>query len=223
MVDSDQDSRLPLTFSGWWNLAGEWIEPPNQRRGGWSGVQHVSMGGLRYFIKKQCNHTYRSFGWPIRRPTVEREYRNLLRLAKLGIQAPTPVFYGERRSPDCIEGLLVTEELSGFAPLTQQQDLPLEQRTALAAEAGRTFARFHRAGLQHRALYDKHILVRWPTPDSPEIALIDLESMRHTLFLTDASRHDLKQLKRRQNIWTENEWRTLVRSHARHMHERRRQ
>ena len=217
MTDRVLDTALPKTFADWWGLAGEWIEPPNQRRGGWSGVQYCVLNNRRYYIKKQCNHTYLTLGWPIRRPTVGREYRSIERLAKLGVPTPEPVFFGEQRSDEGLLAILVTAELSGFAPLSEQQDITPRQRTMLAEEAGSTVARFHRASLQHRALYDKHIMVRWPTPDSPEIALLDLEGMRFVGLPFLAARRDLAQLHRRQAIWGDADWEVLLRSHAQAM------
>ena len=214
MTDPALATALPKTFADWWEIAGEWIEPPNQRRGGWSGVQHCILNNQRYYIKKQCNHTYLTLGWPMRRPTVGREYRSILRLAKLGVQAPEPVFFGEHRSDEGLLAILVTAELRGFTPLLEQQDIAPRQRTLLAEETGKNVARLHRASLQHRALYDKHIMVRWT---SPEIALLDLEGMRFVGLPSLAARRDLAQLRRRQDIWGDADWKVLLRSHAQAM------
>ena len=217
MTDTVFDTALLKTFADWWELAGEWIEPPNQRRGGWSGVQYCVLNNRRYYIKKQCNHTYLTLGWPMRRPTVGREYRSIERLAKLGVRAPVPVFFGEQHSHEGLLAILVTEELSGFAPLSEQQGITPRQRTILAEEAGKTVARFHRASLQHRALYDKHLMIRWPSADIPEIALLDLEGMRFVGLPSLAARRDLAQLRRRQDIWNDADWQVLLRSHGRTM------
>ncbi|MGH8386742.1 MAG: lipopolysaccharide kinase InaA family protein [Pseudomonas sp.] len=61
-------------FDYFWNQRGEWVEEPNVRRGGESGVQRV-MGSddqLLYF-KRQTGHIHSSLLHPFGRPTVLRE------------------------------------------------------------------------------------------------------------------------------------------------------
>ena len=53
-------------FEQWWNTQGEWVEPPNLRRDGESGVQRLQArrGGLLY-CKRQIGHLYRSLWHPL--------------------------------------------------------------------------------------------------------------------------------------------------------------
>lgn len=211
-TQNETDLATPQSFEDWWNVPEEWIEEPNKRRNGWSGMIRMHIGLQTYFIKKQCNHLYRSLSYPFGRPTVSREYENILRLQALSICVPDPVFHGTRKTGQGFEGLLVTRELKGFSALCDQTVLDADSRATLAREVGRTLGVMHRAGLQHSCLYDKHIMIRW-RDSSPNVALIDLEKMRRPLLPWRAARHDMEQLKRRQFIWTEHEWSLLEQAH----------
>ena len=62
-------------FEFYWNQQGEWVEEPNQRRGGESGVQRIHDGeGRLLYAKRQVGHTYRSWRsrWVARRCCVNR-------------------------------------------------------------------------------------------------------------------------------------------------------
>lgn len=200
-------------FRYWWNVPGEWVEPPNQRRHGWSGMLRVHHRGRVVFVKRQRNHLCRSLLHPLGWPTASREYHNLHRLNALGITTPLPLYHGHLRGPTGTEAVLVTEELHGFAPLDAQQGLSAARRAVLAHALGRTLGRLHRARLQHGCLYDKHVMVRWHA-QRPEVALLDLEKMRRRATRTAAARRDLDQLRRHQSLWSDLEWRLLERSHA---------
>lgn len=203
----------PDEFAYWWNAAGEWVEQPNERRRGWSGMLRVRHRGELVYVKRQRNHLCRTLHHPLGWPTASREWFYLKRLKDLGVGAPMPLFHATVRSGDGVESLLVTEELRGFQPLSAQTDLNWAQRGVLAREVGRALGTLHRARLQHSCLYDKHIMVRWHG-NTPEVALIDLEKMRSRLSRHAAARHDLDQLSRHQDVWSGNEWSLLELSHA---------
>jgi hypothetical protein len=213
MTQSEQAcSALPDDFAGWWGAPGEWVEEPNQRRSGWSGMLRVRIGEQVFYVKKQCNHLCRTLAHPFGWPTASRERLNIGRLQALGLRVPTPVFHGERRSENGFEAILVTEELAGFAALDTQTGLSPAARQALAAEAGRVLGIMHRAHWQHSCLYDKHLFVRWQG-ERPEVALIDLEKLRRPILHWKAAAHDLNQLQRHQKIWSAEEWRMLEAAH----------
>ena len=212
MVWNGDFAVLPQDFEGWWTVSGEWVEEPNRRRSGWSGMMRCRIDGRVYYVKRQCNHLYRSPRHPVGQPTVCREYANLLRLREIGLVVPTPVFYGKRHAGEGFEAVLATEELAGYAPLGTQTGLSAAERKVLAAHVGETLRVLHRANLQHSCLYDKHIFVRW-RDGQPKIALIDLEKLRRRLLPGKAGRHDLDQLWRHQEIWDENDWRILEQRH----------
>ena len=203
----------PDAFEYWWSVKGEWVEPPNARRDGWSGMLRVRHHGRLVYVKRQCNHLCRTLRHPLGWPTASRERFYLDRLCELGLRSPSPLFHGAIRGGNGVKSLLVTEELAGFLPLSAQTGLPWAQRARLARAVGRVLATLHRARLQHGCLYDKHIMVRW-RDDTPEIALIDLEKMRSRLTGRAAARHDLAQLGRHQKIWSAEDWCLLELSHA---------
>ena len=57
-------------FDDIWKLKTKWFEPPNIRRGGWSGVVKIDLdtpqGKIGIFIKRQQNHITKTFIHPIR-------------------------------------------------------------------------------------------------------------------------------------------------------------
>lgn len=199
-------------FGYWWNVAGEWVEPPNERRNGWSGMLRVREGDRLYYVKRQRNHLCRTVTHPLGWPTASREWHYLDRLRRIGVGAPQPVFHGVRAGPEGKEAVLVTEDLAGFTALSEQTSLEPGQRMTLARALGQSLGVLHRARLQHSSLYDKHIMVRWDA-GRPEIALIDLEKMRRRLTCGAAARHDLEQLRRRQTILGDEAWAVLEAAH----------
>jgi len=200
-------------FAYWWQVTGEWVETPNERRSGWSGMLRVHHRGELVYVKRQVNHLCRTLHHPLGWPTASREWFYLNRLQQIGLRVPTPLFHAARERRGGVEALLVTAELGGFTPLDAQRALPARHRRRLAIRVGRILARLHGVRLQHGCLYDKHIMVRW-RGDEPEVALLDLEKMRTRLTRRAAARHDLDQLRRHQRIWSGEEWGLLEHSHT---------
>lgn len=200
-------------FAYWWSAPGEWVEPPNERRNGWSGMMRVPDGDRVLYVKRQRNHLCRTWRHPFGWPTASREWLYLHRLRELGVSAPAPVFHEVRRTPEGVEAVLVTEELVGYSALDDQLDLDPDRRIVLANEIGHMLGRLHGARLQHSSLYGKHIMVCWDG-DRPYTALIDLEKMRPRLTRRLAAGHDLEQLARRQQVLKGEDWAALMRAHA---------
>ncbi len=214
---SDSTADQPVAsgdFTYWWSLPGEWVEEPNERRSGWSGMIRAHVNGRTYYIKRQRNHSCHTLGHPFGWPTASREWHYLSRLRKLGLAVPTPRYHGTRRTAEGLEAILVTDELHGFTALNAQETLNAAQRTQLATTIGTMVGRLHRAHLQHGCLYGKHIMVRWQN-DTPEVALIDLEKMRVRLHRGTAIQRDLDQLIRHQTIWSADDWAVLLAAHQR--------
>jgi hypothetical protein len=201
-------------FDFWWTVPGEWVEEPNRRRKGWSGMMRSLVEGDVYYVKRQLNHQCRTWSHPFGWPTASREWHNLKLLADAGIGAPPAVFHAVRRSAEGLEAVVVTRELSGFEDLQAWERLEPESRLELALAVGSTLGRLHRARLQHSSLYDKHIMAR-RTSAGFETALIDLETMRPRLTAGLAAGRDLKQFHRRQKVFGESEWAALREAHAR--------
>ena len=196
-------------FSFWWQLPGEWVEPPNQRRGGWSGVLRSKWHNRNLYIKRQTHHLCRDWRHPQGWPTLCREHRNLLQLQRLGIGCPAQLF--NARSGD--SAVLVLEALEGFTALDQLTLPCSEARRCLAHALGHTLGRLHRHHLQHGCLYDKHVFVR-EQAGTWHIALIDLEKMRWRSRRQACAQHDLSQLQRHQHLFDHHDWQRLLDAHA---------
>ncbi len=196
------------TFESLWNLEADWFEPPNHRRGGWSGVARVALqlpeGEQAFiFLKRQENHIRKSWRHPFRgEPTFRAEARNLRRLNGKGIAAPRMVCYAERQTKKGWQVVLATLELEGFEPMdrlidswkqARWQDSRLLRR-ALIPEVAGLLRRFHALKQAHNALHAKHIFI---DPDNCTACLIDLEKMRPRLTRRQAMLRDLDTLNRR--------------------------
>lgn len=204
---------MSAEFERWWTAPGEWVEEPNQRRDGLSGVvRHKAGDGLLY-IKRQEGHTFRSLRFPLGRPTTQREYQALTALEQAGVCVPHVRFFGVQQD-ERWKAVMVTEALAeGFVSLedfyreTPEPD-PAQQQALLKAIA-HMLARMHRAGWQHAGLYDKHLFVRFIGQGdaiTAEAATLDLERARKRLTQLQAAKHDLRQLKRRIVQWGEADW-----------------
>ena len=207
-------------FDHFWNQQGEWVEAPNVRRGGESGVQriHNDDGNLLY-AKRQIGHVYRSFFHPFGRPTVLREQDALLALTRLDVGVPQIIFCGAQRDPvHKWRALLVTHALDGFVELEQWYAAGERERHGEALHErilqvlAENLARMHKGRWQHGCLYMKHVFVRVSGEGEfakAEVALLDLEKCRQRLTARSAASHDLKQL-RRHSSFSESDWRKLV-------------
>lgn len=209
--------KLPTTqaFDQWLALPGEWVEEPNARRGGESGVKRVmSASGKLLYRKQQVGHTYRSLRHPMGYPTVMRERNVLLACAALKVIVPT-LLYAECRKQDGVwQALLITEALEGFSSLEEcyargDEQLwgePLHLR--ILQEVGACIARFNLGRWQHGCLRMKHVFVR-VQGEKIEIALLDLEKSRRLLRAKAAAKHDIKQLKRHSS-WSAAQWQSFI-------------
>ena len=211
-------------FEQWWNTQGEWVEPPNLRRDGESGVQRLKArrGGVLY-CKRQIGHLYRSLWHPLGRPTVLRERDALQAFSRLGVRVPAIAFCGTQRQAGQWQALLVTEELDGFVSLEQWYEDRLAQRYGtrvhehMLEAVGRTLSRYHRARWQHGCCYPKHIFIKVSGEADAvliEIALLDLEKSRRRLRSRAAASHDMRQLARHRDAMPETDWQLLQSAHA---------
>lgn len=202
-------------FDRWLAEPGEWVEEPNERRGGMSGVQRLrTSDGRLLYRKQQIDHCYRDWQHPFGEPTVLREQRALEAFAALGVGVPRVMFCATRRQQGRWQALLVTAALEGFDSLeaiyARGEQLgwseALTQR--IFQQLGNRLARLHQARWQHGCLYPKHIFLRIGAGEQVELALLDLEKSRRRLSVRRAARHDLRQL-RRHSSWGEMEWSAL--------------
>ncbi|MFJ7140805.1 MAG: lipopolysaccharide kinase InaA family protein [Pseudomonas protegens] len=213
---SEMDAVPTDCFEYFWNQQGEWVEEPNKRRGGESGVQRlISSSGRLLYAKRQIGHIHRSFLHPFGRPTVLRERDALQGLRLLDIEVPELVFCGARRGPEHQwQALLVTAALDGFVEIDnwyaagerERHGEVLHERVLQAL--AQTLARMHKGRWQHGCLYSKHVFVRIEGEGEQaqvRIALLDFEKCRQRLSSRRAAAHDLKQL-RRHSSWSDTDW-----------------
>lgn len=203
-------------FEPLWHKKIDWFEEPNRRRGGWSGVGQLELKAgaddLSVFVKKQQNHGRRTFLHPFKgEPTFRREFKRLVFLDARQIKAPKVVCYGEKRIDNKACAILATEALLGFEPLdivTQRWHTSThqsrQQKQKLFKVVANSLRDFHQAGLVHRALYPKHIFIK-NAEGQPEVALIDLEKARFSLFFFYRAYFDLSALNRHAESWTRSE------------------
>lgn len=207
-------------FDYFWNQRGDWVEEPNVRRGGESGVQRVmgSDGELLY-VKRQTGHIHRTLLHPFGRPTVLRERDALTGVSKLGVRVPQIVYCGAQRDPvHKWRALLVTKSLDGFDEIENWYASGGRERHGEAVhdrvlkDLADNLARMHKGRWQHSCLYIKHVFLRVTGEGEAanvEVALIDLEKCRQRLTPGQAAAHDMKQL-RRHSSFNPADWGKLV-------------
>jgi len=213
------------TFKRWWDTRGDWVEAPNQRRDGESGVQCIqprdpAQGAL--YCKRQVGHLYRSLLHPFGRPTVLRERDALDAFATLGVRVPRLIYCAAKQDDGQWRALLVTEELQGYISLEQWYRDDHRQRWGEALhrqmleQVAATLARFHRARWQHGCCYPKHVFIKVDAEQTSgvEVAVLDLEKSRRRLRQVDAARHDLRQLNRHREGMPDGDWALLRRAYA---------
>lgn len=211
-------SETNKDFAYWWAQQGRWVEEPNERREGSSGVQFIAAAEPRQpnlYVKRQINHCYRSLRYPFGRPTVFREERAIRAFNALGVNTPKLVFCEAEKHPDHWRALMVTEELKDFISLDEwyEERAAAEQqcKPQLFEKIARMLTSFHQAGWQHSCCYGKHIFVKTDADtDSVEVAMLDLEKVRRRWPATSAALHDLKQLSRHRGEMPDGDWNMLL-------------
>jgi tRNA A-37 threonylcarbamoyl transferase component Bud32 len=204
-------------FDQLWLKQIDWFEPPNHRRGGWSGVGQLELVSkndnvLSVFVKKQQNHGRQTLCHPLKgEPTFRREFKRLKFLEEKNINAPKVVFYGEKQIENKACAILTTVTLANFEPLDEvtrqwraSGEVTRQQKQRLLQTVASSVRHFHKTGLVHRALYPKHIFVK-NAASAPEVAFIDLEKARFSQFFLYRAYFDLSALSRHAESWTRSE------------------
>lgn len=217
------ESKQFATFEQIWNAPVEWIDEPNRNRGGWSGVGRVQfeMHGelVTLYIKKQQNHASRSFWHPFSgQPTFAKEFRMMRYLSQYGVVTPEVVFFAQRKNHAGQQAILITRNLDGYFGLDQinRHELSVADQHALIAEVAKAVRQMHNLGVQHRALYTKHIFVKTQARDFQvrdfrvhdfqvhnfKVAFIDFEKSRKMLLPSLQGVSDLITLNYRTAGWS---------------------
>lgn len=207
------------TLNDWWARTGEWVEEPNQRRGGASGVQLLVPSTAQQpwlYSKRQVGHRFFSLRYPCGRPTVLREKNAMQALERLGLKVPTRVFYGAEKQGKDWYALLVTEALKDFISLEEwYSQLALQPvDSAVVSEVLQAVANalttMHKAGWQHSCCYAKHIFIKTKSAQAPEVAFLDLEKARRRWPAQGAALHDIKQLGRHRGAMPDSDWQLFL-------------
>jgi tRNA A-37 threonylcarbamoyl transferase component Bud32 len=169
----------------------------------------------------QTNHLYRSWRYPLGRPTVLREVDALQAVASLGIMVPGLVYAGEQRSQDGWRAVLVTRDLAGYRDLARwglrrsKGKISDQRHAEMIAALGKMLGTLHRHRWQHTNLYPNHIFTTHDDAEGPvKVALIDLENSRLTISAKLAAHRDLEQLHKRANMFSAGDWQQLLDAHA---------
>ena len=174
-------------FEAFWQLPENWVEVPNQRRGGWSGVsttEIIDNNGevITLYIKRQHDHTFRSIRHPFGKPTAWREYNNNQALKNCGIPVPASVFYQEvkigkhSRAVMATIGIKHPVDLKAWLKENNTTKTTVDETLKNIASDVR---KMHDAGFEHRALHGKHILLEGHHNTAPKHFFIDLETVKH--------------------------------------------
>lgn len=204
-------------FKSIWKLDARWFETPNLRRGGWSGVNRVTLktpegGEINIFLKRQQNHACRTISSPLRGiPTYEREFRNIMSYTKAGVNTLVPIYFAVRKMHNHRCAILITEELTDYVSLDdliikwrESQWPSMQKRNELFAEIAKQIRLIHKAGFKHCCLYPKHLLIKLDDNfDNIDVKIIDLEKARYFPIGDSRVRRDLYTIKRRCLLsWT---------------------
>lgn len=219
-------------FETIWALEAPWVEEPNYRRRGWSGMSRIELNNttpspMGVYLKRQENHGYRSIGTLLQyRPTAYREYKRLIAMNAAAIAAPEVLYYGERRTGEKMQAILMTREILQNIPLDDylllSGDRPPDEVRRLIADTAILIAKLHRHHFQHCSLYGKHVLVSGfdaAQPTLPQTGsklvpyLIDVEKSRRRLSRMAIAVRDLNQLYRHVP-WTKPQWETFLEHYA---------
>jgi len=195
-------------FGALWELDIGWVEVPNRRRGGWSGVSRHALQGRdgsteAVYIKRQQNHTTRSWRHPLRGiMTFRREFLNLHRLQSFGVPVPDVLYFAEQAVAGDRRAILVTRGLTGYASLEDCMKYwkahGFPERTVwhgLLRQLAAIARHMHRHRMRQNCFYPKHVFIG-ETAGRPDIRLLDFEKAERTLSVQRAMLRDLDTLNR---------------------------
>ena len=181
------------SFEQLWAYKGDWFEPPNRERGGWSGVNFIELtneAGKKqgFYLKRQQGHMRRTWRHPIvGEPTFVREFEIIEHLTQHNVKTPKIIYFGSQQT----QAVLLTEALEGFVSLDKMQiGFQFSQKNDMIRQLAGAVRNMHLAGVQHRSLYDKHFFIK-EINSSFEAALIDFEKSRVNSFISMLKFSDL--------------------------------
>jgi predicted phosphodiesterase len=213
------------TLEGFWSLPRDWVEDPNERRNGWSGVsRHTffdeAVGRFSIFVKRQENHNYRSLSHPIHgRPTLFRDFCNICRIKQINAPTVEPVFYGERQEGNKLQAVLATIALEGYSELNSLFQNPAHAtsvRRAILHRLADVVQMMHRHHLQHNSLGGNHVLVKLEEDGTFDLRILDLEKTRRNFMPINTAVRDLEKFLRHTPTLTSDECAELLLHYTRY-------
>ncbi len=168
-------------FNHWWATEGDWVEEPNYRRNGMSGVQCVERNGKKLYVKRMTHHLFHSVRYPFGRPTIVREVAVIKELERAGVIVPKIVFGEAVKVEGEWRALLVTEDMAGFISIADWyarhavSPYSDEVRQAMLKAVALAFKKMHSVNRQHGCCYVRHIYVK--TEGKAEAGFLDLEKV----------------------------------------------
>lgn len=184
------------SFQQLWDYQGDWFEPPNRERGGWSGVNYIELADEAgekhgFYLKRQQAHMRRIWRHPIAgEPTFVREFEILQHLNQHSVATPKLVFFESQQD----KAVLLTEALTGFVDadvwLKSHPDISIKKQRMFMRALATAVRKLHQASVQHRSLYLKHLFVK-ELNSVFEVATIDFEKSRITPLIQFSKRSDL--------------------------------
>lgn len=178
-------------FTELWAAKLPWVEEPNYRRGGWSGVARYQLDPQDptsiVYIKRQQDHIFRPWSHPKRGlPTFYREMCSILNFQQHDIPVVTPLFFDMRKQDGKQQAILVTQALLGYESLDhllvkwQAHGFPNEATCkAIVYKIATTLRHIHDIGYRHGCYKDKHIFLRYDEASATaDIRLLDFEVTR---------------------------------------------
>lgn len=200
-------------FDGLWNLEADWFEPPNQRRGGWSGVCRCDLvtptgDTVGMFLKRQENHITKTLLHPFGMSTFVREMKNILLFKRSSVPALEPIYFAVRRINGNLRAILCTEALDGYESLesltTRWSDEGFPDKSTrkeLMKAIAAVMIQMHRCRIQHNCFYPKHVFVHF-AEDGIRVRIIDLEKAKVRIHKSFATFRDLYTLNRHSQQWS---------------------
>ncbi|WP_436856575.1 lipopolysaccharide kinase InaA [Citrobacter tructae] len=187
-------------FNDWWATEGDWVEEPNFRRKGMSGVQCIERDGKKLYVKRMTQHLFHSVRYPFGRPTIVREMDVIQELERAGVIVPKIVYGKATKIDGEWRALLITEDMKGFISIAdwyQQHAIspyPDGVRDAMLKAVAVAFKKMHSVNRQHGCCYVRHIYVK--SEGTIEAGFLDLEKSRRRFRRHKAVNHDFAQLEK---------------------------
>lgn len=203
----------------------DWFEPPNHRRGGWSGVSRITLDPemptedqTTVFLKIQQNHWFRAPHTFFRRQlTFVRELEAMMQITPIISFMPEILLFGQWTTGPDAGAVIITKALDGWIPLSdwlqgKNNLVPPDQDTLLRVlkAIASTSRKLNDAGWVHLSFYAKHVFVR-PNKDAAyDVCLIDYEKCRRHVFPGYRYIKDCSQFMRRTPLMTDDNKRNYL-------------